>query len=213
MTKSKKTSRSTASPAQHHEILVHGRPVTIAVRRSRRARRLALKVDRRRGGIELVLPWRAALGRGLGFAAAQADWIAARLADLPAPVDLVDGAVVPFRGVDHRLRHLPGAAAGVRREAGEILASGAAGAMPRRLTLWLKAAARDALVDRALEYAGRLEAEFHGLTVRDARTRWGSCSAAGRLTFSWRLIMTPDWVLDYVVALAPAQLGDAVLAL
>ncbi len=183
MKKSTKDSGSGTSADQRHEIRIGGRPVAIAVRRSRRARRMALKLDRRRAGIELVLPWRTALGQGLRFAVEQADWIAARLADLPAPVDLVDGAVVPFRGIDHRLRHLPGAAAGVRREAGEILASGAAEAMPRRLTLWLKAAARDALVDRALEYAGRLEAEFHGLTVRDARTRWAVARLPGGSRF------------------------------
>ncbi len=208
MKKSTNYFKITRSAARHHEILIDGRPVTITIRRSRRARRLALKLDRRRAGVELVLPWRAALGRGLCFAEAQADWIAARLADLPARVCLDDGVVVPFRGTEHRLRHLPDAPTGIRVEAREIRVSGPADDLPRRLTLWLKAAARDALIDRALEYAGRLEAEFHGLTVRDARTRWGSCSAAGRLTFSWRLILAPDWVLDYVVAHEVAHLVE-----
>ena len=80
--------------------------------------------------------------------------------------------------------------------------------MPRALTRWLKRTARDALEVRARDFAGRLDAEFHGLGVRDARTRWGSCSAAGRLSFSWRLIMAPDWVLDYVVAHEVAHLVE-----
>ena len=208
MKKSTNSSNSTASADRHHEILIDGRSVTIAIRRSRRARRLALKLDRRRAGIELVLPWRTALGRGLSFAEAQADWIAARLADLPARVYLDDGAVVPFRGIEHRLRHLPGVPTGIRLEADEILISGTADDLARRLTSWLKRTARAALEVRARDYADQLDTEFHGLRVGDARTRWGSCSAAGRLTFSWRLILAPDWVLDYVVAHEVAHLVE-----
>ena len=208
MKKSTNNSKIARSAAGHHEILIDGRPVTITIRRSRRARRLALKLDRRRTGIELVLPWRAALGRGLSFAEAQADWIAARLADLPARVYLDDGAVVPFRGTEHRLRHLPDAPTGIRLQADAILVCGTADDLARRLTIWLKRTARAALEARARDFAGRLDTEFHGLRVGDARTRWGSCSAAGRLTFSWRLILAPDWVLDYVVAHEVAHLVE-----
>ena len=196
------------SRRRSHEIQVEGRQVAITVRRSRRARRLALKVSSSGAGVELVLPWRAGLARGLRFAESQADWIARRLADLPAPVRLADGQSVPFRGVQHRIRHRPNGPGQVRVEANEIHVAGDAEDLPLRLTNWLKGEARRELEAQARAYAAELGAEFRGLVVRDTRTRWGSCSAAGRLSFCWRLIMAPGWVLDYVVAHEVAHLVE-----
>ncbi|MDP7425534.1 MAG: M48 family metallopeptidase, partial [Rhodospirillales bacterium] len=70
----------------------------------------------------------------------------------------------------------------------------------RRLTDWLKKKAKAEILARASDFAAKIDCRLGRITVRDTRSRWGSCSPNGNLSFCWRLIMTPDWVLDYVVA-------------
>jgi len=88
------------------------REIVLHLRRSARARRVALRIDPSSFAIELVLPARASLGEALRFAARQTDWIERRLAKLPTRIDLADGSIVPLLGVPHRLRHLPGELSG-----------------------------------------------------------------------------------------------------
>ncbi len=189
-------------------IEVGGRDVTMKVRRSPRARRVSLKVDARLGGVELVLPKRASLKSGLAFARQQSDWIAERLSELPPIVRLGDGAVLPLRGVPRRVRHRPDRRGVVWQEAGEIHVAGAPDHLARRLTDWLKAEARRDFDAAARAHATALGVHLTGITIRDTRSRWGSCSSTGRLSFSWRLVMAPDWVLDYVAAHEVAHLRE-----
>ncbi len=181
-------------------IEVDGRDVAMAVRRSGRARRVSLKVDVRIGGVELVLPKRASMKSGMAFVREQREWIAARLSEMPPVIQLADGAVLPLRGVTHRVRHRPDRRGTVWIEGGEIHVAGAPEHLPRRLTDWLKAEARHDLRARANDYAAQLDVRVGGVTIRDTRSRWGSCSSSGRLSFSWRLVMAPNWILDYVAA-------------
>ncbi len=102
---------------------------------------------------------------------------------------------------------MPRTAPGVIREDGEILVSGRAEHLPRRVRDWIKKEAKQAIVPRAETYARRLGRNFARITVRDTKSRWGSCAVSGNLSFSWRLIMTPEWVLDYVIAHEVAHLA------
>lgn len=182
--------------------------IAVRVRRSRRARRLALRLSPRDDHAELVLPPRASLAEGRRFAELRSGWLERRLAQLPPRVAFADGAVVPVLGVPHRLRHQPGAAGRVRREGGEIVVPGARAGMERRVEAWLRRQARRELVARAGAAARRLGREACRVSVRDQATRWGSCSARGALSFSWRLILAPETVLDYVVAHEAAHLAE-----
>ncbi len=181
----------------------------LRVRRSPRARRLALRIDPRHDQPELVLPRGVSLEEGRRFAAGRAQWLRRRLAELPPRVPFAAGSVIPVLGVPHRVRHEPGAPGGVRRAAGELIVSGPVAELPRRLEAWLKAEARRLLGSRARSAAARLGRGAPQVGVRDPATRWGSCSARGRLSFSWRLVMAPEAVLDYVVAHEVAHLEEA----
>jgi len=190
-------------------LLLEGPELELRVRRSPRARRLALRVDPRHDQAELVLPRGVSLEEGRRFAATRADWLRRRLAALPARVPFAGGSVIPILGVPHRVRHEPGGRGGVRREGGELVVTGGAAEIRRRLEAWLRAEARRVLGARARSAAARLGREAPRIGVRDPATRWGSCSARGRLSFSWRLVMAPEAVLDYVVAHEVAHLEEA----
>lgn len=174
-------------------------------RRSARARRISLRVDPRSGRVVLTLPPRAARAAGVRVLQTHAGWIRERLDRLPVPVQLCDGATVPVGGVPHRIRHRPGLLGGVIA-AGELHVGGAPESLPRRVTELLRLEARRSLGALAMAKAGPAELYVRGVVVRDTRSRWGSCTAAGTLMFCWRLVMAPMAVQDYVVAHEVAHL-------
>jgi predicted metal-dependent hydrolase len=182
-------------------------PVTIRV--SRRARRIALRVMTAERGVELVLPRGVPKKLGLNFLAAKRDWIAARLDALPQPVPFAEGAVIPVLGVPHRIcpARDPGAPA-VAIVDGEIRVSGEGAAVARAVRAHLMALARAEFARRAQSCAARIGRQAARIGVRDTRSRWGSCSAGGNLSFCWRLVLAPEGVLDYVVAHEVAHLVE-----
>lgn len=183
-------------------------PVSVTVRRSTRARRMTLRVEAAEDGVVLVLPYGTSLAEGLDFISEHAVWIRNRLLRLPPRVRFTDGAVIPLLGVDHRVRHRPDTHGGVRIEGGEIHVTGHAEHLPRRLEDWLRAEARRELTARSRNKAARIGRRVRHVTVRDTRSRWGSCAASGNLSYSWRLILAPERVLDYVVAHEVAHLAE-----
>ncbi len=179
---------------------------SVVIRRSARARRISLKVDLRNGTVTLVLPPRATVAAGERFLSEQRQWVAQRLAALPAAQPLMDGAVLPYRGMPHVIRHRPEARGTVWIEGSEIHVAGAVEHLPRRLTDWLKRQARAMFEPRVLELSASIGKRVRRVTVRDMKTRWGSCSSEGQLSFSWRLILAPDTVAEYLVAHEVAHL-------
>jgi predicted metal-dependent hydrolase len=187
------------------------REVPLRVRQSVRARRITLRIDAAAESIELVLPKRVSLAAGLRFLESRRDWVAANLAEMPERIVFADGAIVPVLGTPHRIRHLGERSPGVRTvaiEAGEIRVVGAAPHVARRVRDHLIALARQELSRRARALAARIDRRVTRITVRDTKSRWGSCSASGALAFSWRLILAPEAVLDYVVAHEVAHLAE-----
>jgi predicted metal-dependent hydrolase len=196
-----------AVPAEAGGIAGVGAPVKVRI--SARARRIGLRIDEAERAVLLVLPPGMSLRRGLRFLAAQRGWVAARLAALPRRVPFVEGAVVPVLGVPHRIRRaLDPAAPAVAVADGEIRVRGDCASLPRLVRDHLIAVARAELTGRARGFAARIGHEVKRIGVRDPASRWGSCSAAGSLSFSWRLILAPEAVLDYVVAHEVAHLAE-----
>jgi predicted metal-dependent hydrolase len=184
-----------------------GAPVSIRV--SPRARRVGLRIDSAERKVELVLPRGVAVKTGLRFLAAKREWVAARLEALPQPVPFVEGAIVPVLGVPHRIRHeFDPAAPPVRMIDGEIRVRGDAVYLARRVRDHLAAAALAEVAPRACRLAARIGRDVARVNVRDTKSRWGSCSGQGSLSFSWRLIFTPEPVLDYVVSHEVAHLAE-----
>ena len=187
---------------------VDAREVPVDLALHPRARRITLRVDKARGTLRLTLPPGVSESEGLRFAARQQAWLRRRLAELPQAVPFADGAQIPVLGEPHRIRHAPDARRGVWRAGGEIWVSGEADHLARRVRDYLKREARREIGARAAPLAAQIGRRHGRITIRDTASRWGSCSARGDLSFSWRLILAPDRVLQYVVAHEVAHLAQ-----
>lgn len=168
-----------------------------------------LRIDAAERTIELVLPLGVPVRRGLDFLATKRDWLTARLGALPEVIPFSEGAIVPLFGVPHQIRHEanPAAPAVVVAE-GEIRVRADPTQVPRRVHDYLVATARRELTDRARRLAPQIGRKVAHVNVRDTKSRWGSCSGQGNLSFSWRLILAPEPVLDYVVVHEVAHLVE-----
>jgi predicted metal-dependent hydrolase len=192
--------------AGNSEILrLPGGPARVEWRRSRRARRVSLRIDPREGAVVVTLPPRTGRQAGMALLMNHADWVAARLAALPGHVPFTDGAEVPLAGRAHVIHHV-GGRGGVRIEGGAILVGGEAEFLARRVSDFLRAEARRRLSALAMEKAALAAVQPRRVAVKDTKSRWGSCAANRTLSFSWRLVMAPGFVQDYVAAHEVAHL-------
>jgi predicted metal-dependent hydrolase len=121
---------------------------------------------------------------------------------------LEPGYTLPLRGVPHDIRHVASRRGVVTVDAacGLIHVPGEEAHVKRRLLDFLKSAAREDLTRASERYAALMGVSYRRITIRDQRSRWGSCSASGDLSYSWRLILAPGYVLDYVAAHEVAHL-------
>ncbi len=183
-------------------------PVEVHLRRSGRARRFALRVSRLDGRVTLTLPAGAREGDALAFLRAQEKWLRRTLAALPEATALkvVPGMMLPVEGQMCRIVTCTGRA--VRIGEGVLEVPGTEEQAGARIAAFLKVLARDRLARAVSVHAARIGRPYSRLTLRDTRSRWGSCSHDGGLMFSWRLILAPPSVLDYVVAHEVAHLAE-----
>jgi predicted metal-dependent hydrolase len=192
-----------------------GETYRIHVKRTAAARRFTLRVRTVTRDVVLTLPARASLIQAKSFAQRHAPWIGVKLRRLPDNIPFELGGVVPLRGVAHRITPRQGARGGGAVVAercagggGEALlwVSGDAAFAPRRVQDFLIREARRDLGASVARHAAALGVKPRKITLRDTSTRWGSCSASGSLNFSWRLILAPHFVLDYLAAHEVAHL-------
>ena len=181
----------------------------VALRSSPRARRMALKVNAAERRVELVLPRGVSARAALSFLAEKRQWVADRLAALPPRVPFTEGAEVPVFGAPHRIvRTADPAAAFFAIADGEIRVRAPPELVAGLVRACLARLARQELAARALALAPRVGREISRVSVRDTRSRWGSCSARASLSFSWRLVFAPHAVVDAVVAHEIAHLVE-----
>lgn len=179
-------------------------PITVVLRRSAQARQLTLRVPFIGGDPVLTAPRRVADKAIDGFLMEREDWLRAALARTPQPVAIADGTVIPVEGNLHTVQ--------LSKRRGIAAAQGVLhaplGNPGGALSAWLRGLARDRLATATVHYAAQLGVPSGKLTLRDPRSRWGSCTSDGNLMFSWRLIMAPTQVLDYVAAHEVAHLVE-----
>ncbi|MFK7835229.1 MAG: M48 family metallopeptidase [Sulfitobacter sp.] len=181
-------------------------PIPLILRRSARARRISLRISQLDGRVTLTMPKRLAAREALDFARTKEGWIRKHLAERGEDVDVRLGAEVPVGG--QLLRVVPGQGRSVTLGYKEIAVPGPADRVGARLGAYLKELARDRLAGACDDYAALLGRSYSRITMRDTRSRWGSCTSDGALMFSWRLIMSPPEVLDYVAAHEVAHLAE-----
>jgi predicted metal-dependent hydrolase len=185
----------------------------VRVRRHRQARRYTLRIHSVTREVVLTMPPRGSLKQAREFAEKHGGWIAARLDRLPEPAPFAHGAVIPLRGVDHRIVHRREHRGTVWIESGEaserlLCVAGEAPHIARRISDFLKREVRSDLEAASARAADALNVTIKRVSIRDPSSRWGSCSTTGVLSYSWRLIFAPPFVLDYLAAHEVAHLVE-----
>ena len=186
---------SSEAPFLHEEL-----PLPIVIRGVRGAKRMRLRLDERRGLLKLTGPLRMNRKAALEWAAQQREWVEAQVGTMLPNEPFEPGARIPIEGEEVELAWDQRHARTPRMEGARLICGGTQEGFARRIELFLKRRARDTLSRETLEIAGRAAVTVRSVTVGDADTRWGSCSSAGRIRYSWRLILAPPDARRYVVA-------------
>ena len=204
-------------PKPTHIDLMHGGiAYKVTLKRAASARRFTLRVRSASRDVVLTVPVRSSLVAARAFAERHLDWIEKRLAQLPQPIRFVPGARIPVRGVEHLVVHRPGLRKTVWIEANPdgrssaatmlLCVAGEVGHIERRIRDYLKREAKADIEAAVRHHTTTIGKVARNITLRDTTSRWGSCSSKGSLNFSWRLILAPGYVLDYLAAHEVAHL-------
>ena len=187
-----------------------GEIYAVRLQRHSQARRYTLRIHAANREVVLTIPPRGSVRQAKEFAQKHGAWIAGRLRRLPDAAPFAHGAVLPLRGVEHRIDHRKGARGTVWIETGpgtpRLCVAGEAPHLPRRVRDYLKREARRHLETASRTAGQALGVDIKRVSVRDQSSRWGSCSTTGVVSYSWRLILAPPFVLDYLAAHEVAHL-------
>lgn len=186
-------------------------PLSVSVRKNSRAKYYGLRLDVRKGPV-LTIPHGGNFREAQEFLAKNKNWLEARVKRMSFAKPFHDGQVIPVRGLDHLVVHEDMMRGQVKLYTGEerpvVLVPGDLPHLDRRLTDWLKKQARTDVTARTNFHAERLGLSYKSISMRAQSTRWGSCSSNATLSYNWRLILAPEFVLDYVAAHEVAHLRE-----
>ena len=195
------------SSARSRELAVHpGLPVPVEIRPVRSARRLRRRFDERRRVLTLTCPLRTSRRSALAWAAEQRPWVDTQIADVLPGEPFSPGARIPIEGCETLLVWAQEHPRIPRLVGQELRCGGPEEAFPRRVETFLKRLALDTLSRETAEIAAAAGVSPRSVSIGDANTRWGSCSADRRIRYSWRLILAPPAARRFVVAHEVAHL-------
>ncbi len=214
LAKKKPARRPKSRPPRKEErtLPVHGRPVPLTVRHMEQATRITLRIEPGGRALKMTVPYGLPEHELSAFLKRHKGWLENKLFDYPDDTRPVPGGTILIRGIPHRIVHT-GKLRGLT-EAGEengepiLRVSGLEDHVGRRIADYLKKLARSELDRLVAHHAGLSGKRYKDVTLKDTRSRWGSCSTAGNLNFSWRIAMAPPEVIDYLAAHEVAHLTE-----
>jgi predicted metal-dependent hydrolase len=204
----RKTSSSLVKECLHE---VAGRTLPLRIVENGRARQLTLRIDAGGRGLRVTIPPGLARGEVNRFLDRQQEWLEERLSKLPKRPLARPGIRIPLRGVAHAIVHEPGRRGTVtvgKKEDGTpaLFVHGEREHLPRRLADFLKKQAKKDIEALVEKHAAAINKRAKSVRFRDTSSRWGSCTSDGKLSFSWRIMMAPKPVINYLVAHEVAHL-------
>ncbi|WP_085907883.1 M48 family metallopeptidase [Kiloniella majae] len=191
---------------------IQGQKLKVIVQPHPTSKKLSLRLVAGKAAVKVVCPPNYPFADILDFVERQKNWIADRLDKQTAPVSYEDGANIPILGRHHKIVRIePGTKTHSQKgaawlEANQLYIKSHTEHLPRRVRDFLKRQVRFEIDLRAREKAAKIDKKIAAIRIKDTTSRWGSCSTKGNLNFSWRLIFSPEEVLDYVVAHEVAHL-------
>jgi predicted metal-dependent hydrolase len=191
---------------------VAGRTLPLRIVENDRARRLTLRIDAGGRGLRITIPPGVAHGEVENFLHRHQGWLEQRLSKLPERPQVRPGIKIPLRGAPHLILHEPGIRGTVTLRndpAAPVLAvHGELRHLPRRIADFLKGEARREIGVLVARHCSAIGKRAKTIRFRDTSSRWGSCTSNGTLSFSWRIMMAPPPVINYLVAHEVAHLKE-----
>lgn len=188
------------SIARSEALTIDGLAWPVEIRPHPRARMLRLRLDEARECLTLTCPKRTSRRAALEWARRQSDWVDAQIARLAPSEPFVPGATILVEGREVRLHWDAKAPRTARLVENRLICGGEPASFAARIERHLRSLARERLSEETAAAAKRAGVTVSSVSVGDAGTRWGSCSASGSIRYSWRLVMAPPAILRWVVA-------------
>lgn len=168
--------------------------------KSARARKLTLRIDTKERMAVLTLPRYCAQKKAVEFITHHQEWIKSSLAQIPEAKSFQNGDKISLFGQEVIISHEPSRRLGAKLENTKLIVSGEKEFINRRVKDYIKKKAEEEFGKRARRYAQKLGVTIHSITIKDTKSRWGSCSTLNNLNFSWRVALAPNYVIDYLMA-------------
>jgi predicted metal-dependent hydrolase len=181
-------------------------PLPVLLCPIRTARSMRLRLDDRAGVLKVTHPRGMRASAALAWAVSQKRWVERQLDKVPPTEPFAPSARIPIEGSEVEILWSPDRPRTPRIEGAHLVCGGPEAGLARRIELFLRRRALDALSRDTAEIAATAGMKAISVSVGDARTRWGSCSSKGSIRYSWRLILVPPEVRRYVVAHEVAHL-------
>ncbi len=178
----------------------------LKVVKSTRCRRLLLRIDAKERCAVLSIPPQISSKRAIKFIEENRAWIEAHLLAVPVGRKFTNGDIINLFGQTYQIKHCPEQRGGVVLEEGYIQVSGEAEFLSRRVRDFIKKESLQKLTEISQEKAQKIGCRVKKVTMKDTKSRWGSCSTLGNINYNWRIAMAPKEAIDYLVAHEVAHL-------
>ncbi len=194
-------SRPVVPAPERLELMLAGEARSILLRRTAKTQRYTLRLKPNTRELVVTMPPRGTHTAVRSFLNRHEGWLETRLNRLPEQIAFINGAIIPFKGELHLIHHESDIKGTVWLEVpNKLVVAGKIEHISRRITDFLKKQAKLELTEATHKYATHLNVSITRITIKDTTSRWGSCSSKGAIAYSWRIIMAPPYVLDYLAA-------------
>lgn len=190
-----------------YTITIASQQLPILIRKHHSAKRISLRYNHTKNSVSLTIPRHSSVRRAIAFAHEKTMWLEAQIQQYQTikTQDITENCKISVLGEELTIKHSAGR--GIASKIGSVLyIHGEQDFMKRRLQTWLKNLCKTEIISFSDKFASQIGVRIKKITLRDTRSRWGSCSTNGSLSFSWRLVFAPHNVLEYVVAHEVAHL-------
>jgi predicted metal-dependent hydrolase len=184
-----------------YTIIINNQQLPIVVKKHLTSKRVILRYKPLKNCVSLTLPRYVSVKQGLNFAQSKIEWLAQQITKFSNANDnfFVDGAIIPVLGENLTIKYIGGRGT-ISKDCNLLQVHGGVEFLERRVRAWLHNKCKAEIATYVEKFCQELGVKAGRITLRDTSSRWGSCSANGNLSFSWRLIFAPRNVLEYVVA-------------
>ena len=159
-----------------------------------------MKIDNKERIPVLSVPKFCSRRRAVSFVNENMGWIMTTMAKLPPIKEFENGEKISLFGENVVIAHSPEARCGVRKKNDLLIVSGGAEFLHRRVRDFIKKQAKTVLLSESVSMAQKIGCKVNDVTIKDTKSRWGSCSGLGNINYSWRIALAPSYVIKYLVA-------------